>query len=166
MHVELNDACLLMLYQWDLSEWKWRFAVKFDPELFQAHSREATEVTDSPPIWDGRRVLHNSETIRKERKKKKDPRLTLKTRRERSESTNRKCQTGVKMFSATELAPPLMSRKVLSWLKEFADDETWRTTRWGKSSDSWHGVEREVQPLHGTGICEYLQLGLFLCDFD
>lgn len=45
--------------------------MKFDPELFQAHSREATEVTDSPPIWDGRRVLHNSETIRTERKKKK-----------------------------------------------------------------------------------------------
>lgn len=99
--------------------------MKCDPELFRAHSREAIEVTDSPPIWDGRRVLHNSETIRTEGKKKKlDPRLTLKTRRERSESTDRKCQTGVKMFSATELAPPLMSRKVLSWLKEFAYDET------------------------------------------
>lgn len=50
--------------------------------------------------------------------------INQKTRRERSEGTNRKCQAGVKMFSVIELAPSLMSRKVLSWLKEFADDET------------------------------------------
>lgn len=69
--------------------------------------------------------------------------INPKRRRERSEGTNRKRQTGVKMFSVIELAPSLMSRKVLSRLKEFADDRTWRTTRWGRSSDCWHMLKEQ-----------------------